>query len=138
VKAKWQVGGAFAIGQDAEVPDAHEPFGKQMQLEAAQGLIERSYEFLFVVVSGNLEARLLGGDLAPAQRDLPQTTGGWGIVIGACRRWWVGIREGPQAIARTSRRVAGTTVLVAPVVPRASLETEVRRAENAPTAFLFA
>ena len=40
MKAKWQVGGAFAIGQEAEVPDAHEPFGEQMQQEAAQELIE--------------------------------------------------------------------------------------------------
>jgi len=29
LKAKWQVGGTFAIGQEAEVPDAHEPFGSR-------------------------------------------------------------------------------------------------------------
>jgi hypothetical protein len=40
LKAKWQGGGTFAIGQKAEVSDAHEPFGEQMQQEAAQELIE--------------------------------------------------------------------------------------------------
>ena len=41
LKAKWQGSGAFAIGQEAEVPDAHEAFGEQVQQEAAQELIER-------------------------------------------------------------------------------------------------
>ena len=40
LKAKWQGDGTFAIGQEAEVPDAHESFGEQMQQEAAQELIE--------------------------------------------------------------------------------------------------
>ena len=41
LKAKWQGGGTFAIGQEAEVSDAHETFGEQVQQEAAQELIER-------------------------------------------------------------------------------------------------
>lgn len=41
VKAKWQGGGTSAIGQEAEVPDAHETFGEQMQQETAQELVER-------------------------------------------------------------------------------------------------
>ena len=41
LETKWQGGGTFAVGQEAEVPDAHEPFGEQMQQEAAQELIER-------------------------------------------------------------------------------------------------
>ena len=31
VKAKWQERGAFAIGQKAEMPDAHEAFRKDVQ-----------------------------------------------------------------------------------------------------------
>src|SRR6266853_6699339 len=41
LEAKWQGGGTFAAGQEAEVPDAHETFGEQMQQEAAQELIKR-------------------------------------------------------------------------------------------------
>ena len=39
--AKWQGGGTFAVGQEAEVADAHETFREQVQQEAAQELIER-------------------------------------------------------------------------------------------------
>ena len=41
LKAKRQGGGTFAIGQEAEVTDAHETLGKQVQQEAAQELIDR-------------------------------------------------------------------------------------------------
>src|SRR5271157_1660294 len=41
LKAKWQSGGTFAVGQEAEVTDAHETIGEQMQQEATQELIER-------------------------------------------------------------------------------------------------
>src|SRR5712691_13379277 len=41
LEAKWQGGGTFAIGQEAEVADAHETFREQVQQEAAQELIER-------------------------------------------------------------------------------------------------
>ena len=61
MKAKWQERGAPAIGEESEVPDAHETFGEQMQQEAAQELIERkSQQLLFVVVSR----------IAPAKSDL--------------------------------------------------------------------
>jgi hypothetical protein len=40
LKAKWQGGGTSAIGQEAEVSDAHEPFREQMQQEAAQEFID--------------------------------------------------------------------------------------------------
>ena len=40
LKAKWQQSAASAIGQEAEVADAHEPFGEQVQQEAAQEFIE--------------------------------------------------------------------------------------------------
>jgi len=40
LKAKWQRCGTSAIGQKAEVPDAHETFREQMQQEAAQELID--------------------------------------------------------------------------------------------------
>ena len=53
LKTEWQVGGTFAIGQEAEVSDAHEPFGEQMQQEAAQELIDRKRQRpLFIVVGG--------------------------------------------------------------------------------------
>ena len=41
LKAKRQERSAFAVGQEAEVPDAHEAIRKQMQQEATQELIER-------------------------------------------------------------------------------------------------
>ena len=41
LKAKGQGGGTSAIGQEAEVTDAHETLGEQMQQEAAQELIDR-------------------------------------------------------------------------------------------------
>ena len=51
-----------AVGQEAEVADAHETFGKHVQQEAAQEFIERkSHQLLFVVVSR----------IAPAKSDLP-------------------------------------------------------------------
>jgi hypothetical protein len=31
VKAKWQELGAFAVGQETEVTDAHKTFGKDVQ-----------------------------------------------------------------------------------------------------------
>ena|SRR5713226_2482071 len=40
LKAKWQSCGTSAVGQEAEVTDAHETLGEQMQQEAAQELID--------------------------------------------------------------------------------------------------
>ena len=40
LKTKWQGGGTSAIGQEAEISDAHEPFGEQVQQEAAQEFID--------------------------------------------------------------------------------------------------
>ena len=40
LKAKWQEGGASSVGQETEVADAHETFGKQVQQETGQELIE--------------------------------------------------------------------------------------------------
>ena len=62
VKAKRQESGAPPVGEEAEVPNAHETFGKQMQQEPLQEFVERrAHEFLFVVVSR----------VAPAEGDLP-------------------------------------------------------------------
>jgi len=41
LKTKRQEGGAFPVGQETEVANPHEAFGKQVQQEAAQELIER-------------------------------------------------------------------------------------------------
>ena len=40
LKAKWQSCGTSAVGQEAEVSDAHKRFREQMQQEAAQELID--------------------------------------------------------------------------------------------------
>ena len=40
LKAKWQSCGTSAVGQEAEVSDAHKRLGEQMQQEAAQELID--------------------------------------------------------------------------------------------------
>ena len=62
LEGKWQGGGTFAVGQEAEVADAHETFWEQVQQEAAQELIERKgHQLLFVAVCG----------IAPTKRDLP-------------------------------------------------------------------
>src|SRR5713101_3958613 len=48
MKGKGQKRGAPAVGEEAEVSDAHETFGKHVQQEAAQEFIERkSQQFLF-------------------------------------------------------------------------------------------
>jgi hypothetical protein len=39
-KAEWQGGGTPAARKEAEVPNTHEAFGKHVQQEAAQELIE--------------------------------------------------------------------------------------------------
>src|SRR5712664_1258069 len=62
MKAKWKECVATAVGEESEVPDAHETFGKHVQQEAAQEFIARkSQQLLFVVVSG----------IAPPKGDLP-------------------------------------------------------------------
>ena len=61
LKAKRQESGTLAVGQKAEVTDAHESFGEQVQQEAAQELVDRQgQQLLLVVVSG----------IAPAKSDL--------------------------------------------------------------------
>ena len=50
MKTKRQEGGAPAIGEEAEVADTHETFGKHVQEEAAQEFIDsKSQQLLFVV-----------------------------------------------------------------------------------------
>ena len=62
MKAKWQKRGAPAVGEESEVPNAHEALRKQVQEEATQELIQRwTYQLLLVVVSG----------IAPAKGGLP-------------------------------------------------------------------
>ena len=62
VKAKRQQRGASPVGQEAEIANAHEAFGKHVQQEAAQEFIQRkSQQLLFVVVSR----------IAPTESDLP-------------------------------------------------------------------
>src|SRR2546425_46163 len=58
--------GLASLPDGAEVPDAHETFGEQVQQEAAQELIERKgHKLLFIVV----------GEIAQTKRNLPITKG---------------------------------------------------------------
>ena len=55
------------MGQEAEVPDAHEAFRKHVQQESAQELIEREgHQSLLVFMSGVAPVK---GDLLTSQRD---------------------------------------------------------------------
>ena len=78
MEAKWQERGASPVGEESEVANAHETFGKHVQQEAAQELMERkSHQLLFVVVSR----------IAPAKGDLPfdkrnQAMIGYGHAMG--------------------------------------------------------
>ena len=77
LEAKWQGGGTFAVGQEAEVADARETFREQVQEEAAQELIERSGHQLLVVVGGTAPTKR---DLAISKRD--QSMVGDGYTMG--------------------------------------------------------
>jgi len=67
LKAKRQESGAAAIGEEAEMANADEAFGEQVQQEAAQKLIERQgHQLVFIVVSGIAPAK---GDLIVDQGD---------------------------------------------------------------------
>jgi hypothetical protein len=71
LKAARQRSSAAAIGQKAEVSDAHETLWEQMQQEAAQKLIDRkSHPPLLVVVSG----------VAPVESDLAIRKGNQAMV----------------------------------------------------------
>ena len=53
VKTKRQQRGASPVGQEAEVPNADQAFGKHVQQEAAQEFIQgKGQQLLFVAVSG--------------------------------------------------------------------------------------
>ena len=52
LKAKWQSRGASTVGQEAEMPDAHEALRKDVQQKALQKLVDRqASELLLMVVS---------------------------------------------------------------------------------------
>ena len=67
MKAKRQESGAAAVGEEAEVADADEAFGEQVQQEAVQKLLEREgHQLVFIVVSGIAPAK---GDLVIDERN---------------------------------------------------------------------
>ena len=79
------------MGQEAEVPDAHEAFREQVQQESAQEFVERySQQLLFIVVSRIAPAK---GHLFIGERDEPmigdryamsvtaQNKGGYALVL---------------------------------------------------------
>src|SRR6266702_6397311 len=81
MKAKWQELGASPVGEEAEVPDAHETFGKHVQQEAAQEFIERkSQQLLFVVVSGVAPTE---SDFAIRKRDQAMVGDGHAMGVAA-------------------------------------------------------
>ena len=55
LKTKRQKSGTLAVGQEAEVADAHETGGKQVEQEAAQELVHRQgHQTLLVAVARSL------------------------------------------------------------------------------------
>ena len=81
MKTKGQECGASAISEKAEVADAHETFGEQVQQESAQEFIERkSQQLLFVVVSGVAPAE---GDLLFGKRDQAMVGDGHAVGVAA-------------------------------------------------------
>jgi hypothetical protein len=56
MEAKWQGGGTFAVGQEAEVADAHGPFGEQMQVRF-EDITSDLLEPRFWLASGPLTCR---------------------------------------------------------------------------------
>ena len=71
MKAKRQESGTFAVGQEAEVADAHEAFGEQVQKETSQELVYRQgQQLLLAVMSG----------IAPTKSDLAVSEGNQTMV----------------------------------------------------------
>ena len=67
LKAKRQESGTAPVGEEAEVADAYEAVGKQVQQEAPQEFIEReSHQSLFIVMGGVTPAK---GDFLVGERD---------------------------------------------------------------------
>ena len=67
MEAKRQKRGASPVGQEAEVADADEAFGEQVQQEATQKLVQRQrHQSLLIIMSRVAPAK---GDLAIGERD---------------------------------------------------------------------
>ena len=78
---EWQDEGAAAVGEEAEVADAHEAAGKQVQEEAAQELIDgQSHQPLLVAVSGVSPTE---GDVAIGQSHEPMIGDGDAMGVSA-------------------------------------------------------
>ena len=94
-EAKWQESGAPPVGEEAEVADADEALGEQMQQEAAQELIQRyGHQFLFVVVSRVAPTK---SDLVVGKRDQAMVGDGHAMgvaaqilehILGAAKGWF--------------------------------------------------
>ena len=88
-EAQRQQNGAPSVGEDAEVADADEAFGEQVQQEAAQELIDgESHQLLLVVVGG----------VAPAEGDL---------AVGQCDEAMVGDGDAMSVAAEILEHVVG-------------------------------
>ena len=80
-EAPWQQGGTPPVGEEAEVADADEAFGEQMQQEAAQELVARDgHQFLMIVVNRVTPAK---GDLAVGQRNQAMVGDGDAVRVAA-------------------------------------------------------
>jgi hypothetical protein len=72
---------ATAVGQETEVADAHEAWGKGVEEKAAQELVHRQgHQALLVGVGGVSPAK---GDLVPNQRDEAMVGDGHARGVGA-------------------------------------------------------
>ena len=81
LEAKRQQGRPLAVGEEAEVTNADEAFGEQVQQEAAQELIQRQgHQFLLIVVSRVAPAK---GNLAIGKRDESMVGDGDAVGVAA-------------------------------------------------------
>jgi hypothetical protein len=95
VKAKRQESGAPAVGQEAEVADAHETFGKHVPQKSTQEFIDsKNQQLLFVVVSGVTPTK---GDFVFGKRDQAMIGDSYAMgvaaqilehILGATERWF--------------------------------------------------
>jgi len=96
LKAQRQQRGAFPVGEEAEVADAHEAGRQQVEQEAAQELFDsQGHESLLVAVGGISPSE---GDVATGERDQPAV--GDGDAMSVCA-------EITQHMFRTSEGLLG-------------------------------
>ena len=103
VEAERQESRATAVGQEAKVADAYEPFREDVQQEASQELVERQcHEFLLVLVGGVTPAE---GDPAGSNGDQAMVGDGHAVGVAA------------EVVQHMLRATEGTFQIHDPVLP---------------------